>query len=375
MGLSSFRLENVWRALLKWRRAQRHQITWNGAIFSLFIVLVGSGAFASGNNLLFLLLAAMLSTLLISGLVSRLGLAGLELRLLVPEHVFAKRKLPARLQLHNSKRWMPSFSIQLASLDAQESPGAIYFPMIPAGGTLDAPTSVFFPKRGLYTESLYQFTTRFPFGFTERRVQVKLEREVLVYPSIDPPASFHQRMRVLEGELETHVQGRGSDFYRIRPYEYGESARHVDWRATAHTGQLQVREFAREQDRLVEIFLDLRVPPGAGAWFEDAIECAACLCWRLNQRGSRLRFLTQTVDLRLPEGGDIFTILRYLAQVGPASLPPRLYPQEENSYRVVFSALFDSQLADLGWARAAIIDGRDRSAISSPDFKSQSSLF
>src|SRR4051812_45736289 len=53
----------------------RQQITKLGFFFSVLVAMVGLAAFASGNNLLFLLLASLLSTMLISGFVSRLGLA------------------------------------------------------------------------------------------------------------------------------------------------------------------------------------------------------------------------------------------------------------------------------------------------------------
>lgn len=358
-------LRRLWGYLVRWRSGVRHQITWSGFVFTLLIVLVGLGAFASANNLLFLLLAALLSTLLVSGFVSRLSLAGLELRLVLPEHVFAKRKLPARVQLFNSKRWMPSFSIQLASSDEAESPAKIYFPIIPGGLTLDALTTVQFQRRGLHGESQYQFTTRFPFGFTERRLRVPLPRKVLVYPSIDPQPGYEELMRSLEGEMDAHFRGRGHDFYRIRPYEHGESSRHVDWKATAHTGQLQVREFAREEDHLVEIFLDLQVPAGSEPWFESAIECVAYLCWRLSLRNSRMRFVTQDADVRIPEGGDVYTILKYLAQVEPLWSNKLANPHEENSYQIVFSAT-PSQFSESGWTRARFVGahgwGADRSA-------------
>ncbi|HYP14460.1 MAG TPA: hypothetical protein VEQ63_11100, partial [Bryobacteraceae bacterium] len=68
----------------------RQQVTKLGFAFTILVVLVGSAAFVSGNNLLFLLVAALMATLLISGFVSRLGLAGLELNILLPEHVAAK---------------------------------------------------------------------------------------------------------------------------------------------------------------------------------------------------------------------------------------------------------------------------------------------
>ena len=48
----------------------RQQVTWLGFVFTLTVILIGLAAFASGNNLLFLLLAA--SDFLISGVVRRL---------------------------------------------------------------------------------------------------------------------------------------------------------------------------------------------------------------------------------------------------------------------------------------------------------------
>src|SRR5919106_1745686 len=75
----------------------RQQITKAGFLFSLTVAVVGVAAFISGNNLLFLLLAALLATMLISGFVSRLGLAGLELDLVVPPHIAAQRPVGARL--------------------------------------------------------------------------------------------------------------------------------------------------------------------------------------------------------------------------------------------------------------------------------------
>jgi len=48
--------------------------------------------------------------------------------------------------------------------------------------------------------------------------------------------------RWFSGELESYQRGRGNDLYSIRDYQFNDSARHVDWKATARTGVLQVRE-------------------------------------------------------------------------------------------------------------------------------------
>src|ERR1035441_6461272 len=71
-------VRNLWqqfRAFLA--RRIRYKITGGGVLFTFAIVLVAFGAAVSANNLIFLILAAMMATLLVSGLVSRLCLAGL----------------------------------------------------------------------------------------------------------------------------------------------------------------------------------------------------------------------------------------------------------------------------------------------------------
>jgi hypothetical protein len=78
--------------------------------------LIGAAAVASANNLLFLVVATMLSVLLVSGLVSRLGLAGLELDFALPEHISAGPAVAATLAVRNVKLWMPSFSVNVAGV-------------------------------------------------------------------------------------------------------------------------------------------------------------------------------------------------------------------------------------------------------------------
>ena len=103
LGKMSFyrRMRTRWKRI--WNRIREafeegvhQQITRLGLVFISTIVLVGLAAFGSANNLLFLLFAVLLSALLVSGLVSRLGLAGLELDLKLPEHVAARRPVRAR---------------------------------------------------------------------------------------------------------------------------------------------------------------------------------------------------------------------------------------------------------------------------------------
>src|ERR1022692_546172 len=121
-------------------RRIRYKITRGGMLFTVAVLLVSLAALISTNNLLFLIAAAMMAALLVSGLVSRLCLAGLELDFLVPEHIPAGRTVPGKLFVRNQKWLMPSFSIRVEGIRHPNSPtlkSGVYFPLIAGGATLE----------------------------------------------------------------------------------------------------------------------------------------------------------------------------------------------------------------------------------------------
>jgi uncharacterized protein (DUF58 family) len=326
----------------------RKQVTRLGLLFTMTSLMVALAAFASANNLLFLILAAMIATLMVSEFISRLSLAGLELDFLLPEHLCAGRKLIGRIVIRNTKVWMPSFSIHVEASSDSGLSLPLYFPVLPRGTRIEESVELFFARRGSYRQNSFRFSTQFPFGFTERRLSVPSRGEVLIYPSIDPQPGFEELLISLQSEIASFYRGQGHDFYRIRPYEALESARHVDWKATAHTGDLQVREFAREHEQSVAFFLDLDVRDDQLAWFENTVDCCAFLTWNITQRGSRVRFCTQETDWHIPDEADVYTILRYLATVSPRRGKPLAPSHEQNVFQIVFSASPDN-LVDAGW--------------------------
>ncbi len=366
-SVESKRVSKYWSQLrAAAARRIRYKITRGGLLFIFAILGVGLGAIVSANNLLFLIVATMMATLLISGLVSRLCLAGLELDFQVPEHVPACRSVPGKLYVRNSKWLMPSFSIRVEGIHDPSSPklkSGVYFPLIAADTTVEETVEVRFPRRGAYRENSFAFSTAFPFGFLEKSARVTLRREMTVYPSIDPQPGFEDLLAGIAGEIETHYRGLGRDFYRIRPYEALESARHVDWKASAHVGSLQVREFAREQEQTVEIFLDRDIPPDLDVWWEHAIDCCAFLVWRLSNQGASVHFRSNGFLFRQPEDGDIYTILKYLALVYPQAANALEAPLDDSSYKIVFTPS-PRRFSEAGWMDARVL-GPDALALPS----------
>src|SRR5580693_6743209 len=127
-----------WRRLrAAWSQGLRQQVTRAGVAFTSSLLVIMVAALLSANNLLFLIVAAMLSTLLISGFISRLGIAGLEINLIVPDHISARRKVRAGIRIRNLKRVIPSFSIHLAGSKESGFDAILYFPVVPGGAVLE----------------------------------------------------------------------------------------------------------------------------------------------------------------------------------------------------------------------------------------------
>ena len=371
----------VKRVRAAWPGALRQQITRTGILYFGTVMVVAMATFASGNNLLYLMLAALFSVLFVSGFVSKLVLAGLEVDVAVPQHVSAKRKFRGMLRIKNLKRWMPSFSIQVtgapdsgfaaagsggrsvkddktldAASQAETQNVSLYFPVIPGGGpdgvVLDEPIEMYFSRRGRVQERTFELTTRFPFGFAERRELVKLSQEIIVYPCLDPAPGFETLLAAVAGEIEMRQRGQSQDFHGIRPYQALESWRRMDWKATAHTGSPQVREYSREEDEGVVIYLDVDASAEQSAWFEQVVHCCAYLAYQLAGLGRRIRFRSQDCDVSVPSQGDVYTILRYLALVAPRPGARPGTPDATDQYQVVFSA-DPARMAALGWGNQA----------------------
>lgn len=332
----------------------RQRVTASGYAYGAVSVVLGVAAFTTGNNLLLLIVSGMLSMLVVSGVVSRLGLAGLAIDLDLPDHLSARTPALARVRLKNDKIWLPSFSLRLSGTASSGFSKPIYFPVIPAGEAVDAPLTLCFPKRGQYREDSFVLATRFPLGLTERHVEVEIERDIIVYPCVEPQPSFEELLATVEGEVSARSRGRGDDFHRVRPYEHNESARRVDWKATAHTGKLQVREYLRREQPTVEIALDLWTPPEGLDWFERAVDCCAFLSWSLFERNTAFRLRTQRRTMECPDDCDVYDILKFLALVEPLIRQVPLQLDETDDLRILLR--YDAG-GSAGGAVAAVVTG------------------
>lgn len=347
-----------------WQDAFDFEVTKAGIAYVVVTLLVVVAALNTGNNLLYVVVSALLAAVLASGLASAATLRRLELEVRLPERVFAEQNVAGRLSLHNQRAWFPSLSvsvsgqprrksrrrwrreegrfvfppnrppeqqwlnlpdIQLRRVPAVPDPPAVfegtaYFPLVAAGRAAHADLQLLFPRRGLFQQQAFVLATRFPFGLLSKRRRIRATHEVLVYPAVRPLKTLFQDSPLLSGELEALVRGQGSDLYGIREHLPEDSARFVDWKATAKSGQVKVREFTREDDRRLCLVFD---NPAAGQLPAEQYERAVSLAASLGVHfASSLAGISYWVRDR--ETHELDQFLAELAVVEPAPLPEPL---------------------------------------------------
>ncbi len=317
-----------------------YKISREGWIYLGGLLLVALAALNTGNNLLFLILASLIAIVLMSGILSSISLSGVEMKLALPEHIFAGQPVRAQVELENQKLTLPSFSLRVEAVQEKGGPAVamfdqpVYFPYVPKQEHVQQTVPLTFARRGVYCQEAFRIVTRFPFGFLQKSRRLNLKTEALVYPSVEPTAEYMEVLPVIQGALESLSKGRGQDLYSLRKYVPTDSANLVHWKASARSGTLMVREFTREEDSRVLLVLDPHSPAeenpakskgsAANEHFERGVTICGNLAWHFYQGNSMLQFRSVGFNTPLaPAEENIFKILRHLAVAQPLPFDPK----------------------------------------------------
>jgi len=335
-----------------------YKLTMEGKVYLAGVALIILAALNTGNNLLFLILAAMLAGILISGVASWTVLTGVELRLDLPEHIFAEQPAMAAVELENEKLTLPSFSLRVTGdekkLGTQILSRPVFFPYIPRQQAARQAVELLFPRRGVYRQDAFNIVTKFPFGFLQKSRKVETSLEVVVYPRVAPTEEFYEVLPLISGEVESYYRGRGHDLYSIRDYLPSDGARFVDWKASAKASELKVREFAREDERRVMLVFDPYIHPGAVGeppgkdasteeQFERAVTLCACLAWHFHEVDAEMQYRTERLSTPMTAASEIiYDVLRDLAfaqmKISPESKLLHAVSEEKDVFKIIVTS-------------------------------------
>ena len=145
--------------------------------------------------------------------------------------------------------------------------------------------------------------------------------DIVVYPKPEVISDELHLLPTYAGRLPSLRRGAGHDLFSMRDYQPQDDLRHIDWKATARSRRLTVREFTSEDERRITIVLDSRLP-GEGNDLAERFERGVV------QTASLLKhFIDERAEVRLVLGEEIgafgsglehlYRCLRRLALVSP----------------------------------------------------------
>jgi uncharacterized protein (DUF58 family) len=221
---------------------------------------MGVGASNTGNNLVFMVVSALLGLMGISGFFGRRNIQSVDVELEFPAEVYAGIPFPLKIRLVNHKTFLHASLIRVR-VDAgivgtdtgdQAKAGAeiaaeTIFSFVEAGADAVGYADFTFPARGRRSVGAVTISSVFPFNFfTRYRRIAENPHEVIVFPMPKRCvlAGVFERRSAARGETTAARTGFDSETLSIRPYREGDPIKYISWKATAKTGRLMTKEMA-----------------------------------------------------------------------------------------------------------------------------------
>jgi len=266
------------------------KITKAGWFYIFLTIFLGVSGINTGNNLIYLIVAAFLSFMAVSGLFGKRNLSKIDIRLELPEEIYADTSAPVRVIIRNNRRFLPGFLLRV-----HVSGSEMLFPFVEVKTEGARHLSLSFRERGrAQIENIY-LSSVFPFNFFIRYHTLPGVFEALVFPrpkKCESPGSF-EKERKSRGEKTTNRTGYEADIISLRDYITGDPLKYIHWKASAKTGRLKTKELSALSHQPVVIDFDA-LPIRD---IEEKISCATYLL---------LKLFKQNIPVRLKINGALY---------------------------------------------------------------------
>jgi len=312
-GLKPPRSNITWiqRLQQRWREGIRHKVTPLGAMILVLLFTSGVLAFTTTQNVFFLLFSLLLASILISSFVNRLMLAGLEVRLDLPQHAMAGEPAACSLIIENSKSWLSSFALELVAPVGRR----FFIPIVETKGQALVPVEVVWGKRGVPEPVVVELSTRFPFGFSIRRTRVAVRVGQALYPSIREEAGFRNVLSQIQQRAAMLSASAEAEFSHLREYRSGDDWRRIAWGKSSRGGSWIVKETTSTAEDFLHLGLEDHAPD-----FERTVSLAAFIVWELQHSGIPFRFDLYSQSIAVVDRRGAYDVLSLLALIKPSPL-------------------------------------------------------
>jgi uncharacterized protein (DUF58 family) len=296
------------------------RITNFGLGYILMCLVVAIAATNTGNNGLYLVLAAMLAAMVVSGVLSRRNVRGVVCEIETVGEVVATRPAWIKLKLENRLR---TATAQALFFLHESLPGPLWIDPLKPGEKRELVVEGRFERRGVYRDADAGLLSRFPLGLFRKYRRASLAREVVVFPLPENgpvPAIPPEDAR--GGRTHPHARGTGPDIRTLREFSPGDDPRDVHWKQSARMRQWIVKEREAERDRVLFLAIENALPSPPDGESLERLERAIARCagqaLLLLSRGAEVGFHARGVKIPA-RGGRIqrVRILEALARLDP----------------------------------------------------------
>lgn len=146
---------------------------------------------------------------------------------------------------------------------------------------------------------------------------------------------------VFGGEYHTAFKGQGMEFAEVRPYQFGDDIRSIDWNVTARTGETYIKKFEEEREQTLMLVVDISGSELFGSRYkfkrELAAEISAIIAFsaiRNNDKVGLILFSDQ-IELFVPPKKGKRHVLRLIRD---------LYAHDQSSFRTSINVGLDRVL-------------------------------
>ncbi|OGI51740.1 MAG: hypothetical protein A3B81_00520 [Candidatus Muproteobacteria bacterium RIFCSPHIGHO2_02_FULL_65_16] len=257
--------------------------TRHGLMFCVLLAVLLLASVNYGNGLGYALTFLLGAVAVVSMLHTHRNLHRLRVAAGPCVPVFAGATAVFRIQLINEAP-LPRLGVRLERGGAELGRVDIA-PRAAAHVDLAAPA----PRRGWLAAPEFTLATEFPLGLLyswSRRI--RLASRCLVYPQPAPPQPF-PAAAAESVRPEQNTRAGGDDFIGVREFHWGDSPRHVDWKASARAGDWLTKQFGDGLRR--SVWLDWNALAG----LETEARLSLLARWVLDAESSGLSY-----GLRLP---------------------------------------------------------------------------
>jgi uncharacterized protein (DUF58 family) len=318
---------------------------------------VGFAAINTGNNLLYLLVGAMLGFIVLSSWLSEKTIQRLQIQRRVPRGATVGHPVRVAYHVSNRKARVPT----LATFLTEEGlPGSAFLSSVLPGQTVTVKSENHFVHRGVHRFGTLTISTAFPFGMFTKERDVHLPGEVVIWPRSDRPVTLPvspgglgrpRKLAALKG-----AAGARGEYRSLREYRPGDDPKDIHWRSTARSGQPMVKEYDLDAGEALWLCLDIRTEPGPRA--EGAVETVASLAALARSEGKR--FAVATPHRRIEPGhglGHLEAVLDLLARVDFGPDQPQIFPPSDPGQCVLVSVSGGVGSSGLGTGRSGHLFG------------------